>query len=39
MAWYFEDESTPATDELLDRVSDRGALVPALWPVPMTASK
>jgi predicted nucleic acid-binding protein len=31
MAWYFEDESTTATDELLDRVSEHGALVPALW--------
>ena len=31
MAWYFEDESTPATDELLDRVADTGALVPAMW--------
>lgn len=31
MAWYFEDESTPATDELLDRVADAGAIVPTLW--------
>jgi predicted nucleic acid-binding protein len=31
MAWYFEDESTPATDALLDRVADAGALVPGLW--------
>jgi hypothetical protein len=31
MAWYFEDESTPATDALLDRVADTGALVPGLW--------
>ena len=31
MAWYFEDESTPATDVLLDRVADAGALVPGLW--------
>jgi predicted nucleic acid-binding protein len=31
MAWYFEDESTPATEELLDLVSDRGAMVPAHW--------
>jgi predicted nucleic acid-binding protein len=31
MAWYFEDESTPATDALLDRVADGGAVVPSLW--------
>jgi predicted nucleic acid-binding protein len=31
MAWYFDDESTPATDELLDRVARAGAVVPALW--------
>ena len=31
MAWYFEDESTPATDALLDRVADSGAVVPGLW--------
>jgi len=31
MAWYFDDESTPATDELLDRVSNAGALVPNHW--------
>ena len=31
MAWYFDDESTPATDELLDRVAGVGAIVPALW--------
>ncbi|MGH7118314.1 MAG: type II toxin-antitoxin system VapC family toxin [Acetobacteraceae bacterium] len=31
MAWYFEDESTAATNELLDRVSEAGAVVPGLW--------
>jgi predicted nucleic acid-binding protein len=31
MAWYFEDESTPATDELLERVAESGAMVPGLW--------
>ena len=31
MAWYFDDESTPATDELLDQVARAGAIVPALW--------
>ena len=31
MAWYFDDESTPATDALLDRVASAGAVVPGLW--------
>jgi predicted nucleic acid-binding protein len=31
MAWYFEDESTPAADELLERVAESGAVVPGLW--------
>ncbi len=31
VAWLFEDEFTPQTDELLDRLKDSGALVPALW--------
>jgi predicted nucleic acid-binding protein len=31
LAWYFEDESTPATEDVLDRVVAKGALVPALW--------
>ena len=31
VAWLFEDESTPQTDELLERLKDSGALVPALW--------
>ena len=30
-SWYFEDERTPATDALLDRVADQGATVPGLW--------
>ncbi len=33
LGWYFEDERTPATDALLDRVADVGAVVPALWRV------
>ncbi|MDR1188256.1 MAG: type II toxin-antitoxin system VapC family toxin [Bifidobacteriaceae bacterium] len=31
MTWCFEDESTPATEAILDRVSQEGALVPQLW--------
>jgi hypothetical protein len=31
LTWYLEDEATPATDAILDRVSDAGAVVPILW--------
>ncbi|HLH49577.1 MAG TPA: type II toxin-antitoxin system VapC family toxin [Roseiarcus sp.] len=31
LTWFFEDEATPETDRLLDRVSHEGAVVPALW--------
>lgn len=31
LAWYFDDETTPATDAVLDRVSESGAVVPTLW--------
>jgi predicted nucleic acid-binding protein len=31
MTWYFEDEGTPATDEVLDAVAASGAVVPPLW--------
>jgi predicted nucleic acid-binding protein len=31
MSWYFDDESTAATDGLLDLVAAGGATVPALW--------
>jgi predicted nucleic acid-binding protein len=31
LTWYFEDEATPATDELLDAVAQNGAVVPPLW--------
>ena len=31
VAWLFDDEVTPETDGLLDRLKDSGALVPALW--------
>ncbi len=29
--WIFNDEATPATDDLLARVRDTGGVVPALW--------
>jgi predicted nucleic acid-binding protein len=31
LTWYFDDETTPATDAILDRVSEAGAVVPGLW--------
>lgn len=31
LSWYFDDEATPATDAVLDRVSEAGAVVPGLW--------
>jgi predicted nucleic acid-binding protein len=31
LTWCFEDEASPETDRLLDRVRDEGAIVPALW--------
>ena len=31
LSWYFEDERTSAADALLDRVTEAGAVVPALW--------
>lgn len=31
MSWCFEDEATPKSDALLDRVVTDSALVPALW--------
>jgi ABC-type uncharacterized transport system substrate-binding protein len=31
LAWYFQDEASPATDRVLDRVAETGAVVPALW--------
>jgi predicted nucleic acid-binding protein len=31
LAWYFDDETTPAADAVLDRVSEAGAVVPCLW--------
>lgn len=31
MAWCFEDEVTPATDAVLERLIEEEAIVPALW--------
>ena len=31
MAWYFDDESTAATDALLDQVTDAGAVALTVW--------
>ena len=31
LSWSFEDQSTPATLALLDRVTEKGAIVPPLW--------
>ena len=33
MAWCFEDERTQATDGLLARVIESGAVAPAIWPL------
>lgn len=33
LSWCFEDERTPATAALLDRVAEHGAVAPALWPL------
>jgi predicted nucleic acid-binding protein len=33
LSWCFEDERTPATKALLERVGDSGALVPQHWPL------
>jgi len=31
LAWYFADERSAAGDAVLDRVTEEGAVVPALW--------
>jgi predicted nucleic acid-binding protein len=31
LSWCFEDEASPASDALFERVRDEGALVPILW--------
>ena len=36
MAWCFDDEATPTTEAIFDRVRDAGAVVPTIWPVEVT---
>ncbi|HXP05771.1 MAG TPA: type II toxin-antitoxin system VapC family toxin [Stellaceae bacterium] len=31
LGWYFEDERNAAGDDILDRVTESGAVVPILW--------
>ena len=31
LTWCFEDEASPETDRLFERVRDNGAVVPSLW--------
>jgi predicted nucleic acid-binding protein len=31
LTWCFDDQATPETDRLLDRVRDDGAVAPGLW--------
>lgn len=31
LTWCFQDEATPDTDALLDRLRDEGAVVPTVW--------
>lgn len=33
LSWCFEDEASPETDVLFERVRDDGAIVPELWPL------
>jgi len=33
MAWYFSDEDSPESQSTRDRVVERGAVVPAFWPL------
>jgi predicted nucleic acid-binding protein len=36
MAWCFDDEGTPYTEGIRDRLLDSRAVVPALWPLEVT---
>jgi predicted nucleic acid-binding protein len=31
VTWYFDDETTPATEAVLNRIAEHGAIVPTLW--------
>jgi predicted nucleic acid-binding protein len=33
LAWAFEDETTPYTEEALDRLTQGRAIVPTIWPL------
>ncbi len=33
LAWCFEDEQTPAVMDVLDRLTQTGAVAPPLWPM------
>jgi predicted nucleic acid-binding protein len=33
MAWCFDDEATPYTDSIRDKLSDVRLVVPTLWPI------
>lgn len=33
LAWCFEDETTPYTESVLERLREDGAVVPAIWPL------
>ena len=33
LSWCFEDEQTPATQALLERIAETGALAPRHWPL------
>jgi predicted nucleic acid-binding protein len=33
MSWLFEDETTPYTEAILDKLATHTAIVPALWPL------
>ncbi len=33
VTWLFEDEATPASDGLLDRLGEEAAAAPAIWPL------
>ncbi len=33
VTWCFEDQATPASDGLLDRLGEEAAAAPAIWPL------